>query len=189
MLAGRFACVVDSCVIASAPKDFVLAFAKTGLFRLVLSEAIAGEYEHTLVKRFRDPPHKAAKVVNAVRLVFADAMVDIPPPLLEGITLPDNGDRHVVAAALVGTASAIVTTNLKDFPAEVCDGFELEVIHPDAFIVNIIDLDEVRAAAAIREMRGRWRNPPRGAAALIAMMDRKGLAQTAQRLVHIVDSI
>ena len=39
-------------------------------------------------------------------------------PLIEGLKLPDPDDRHVLAAAIKVGAETIVTSNLKDFPAD-----------------------------------------------------------------------
>ncbi len=47
-----------------------------------------------------------------------DCIVDGWEPLVDGLTLPDPNDRHVLAAAIHAGAQVIVTTNLKDFPAE-----------------------------------------------------------------------
>ncbi|MDY6810872.1 MAG: hypothetical protein SW127_17975 [Actinomycetota bacterium] len=48
---------------------------------------------------------------------FEDALIEGWEPLEDGIRgLPDPNDRHVVAAAVRGSAAAIVTDNLKHFP-------------------------------------------------------------------------
>ena len=38
--------------------------------------------------------------------------------LVDGLTLPDPEDRHVLTATIVGRADLTLTYNLKDFPAE-----------------------------------------------------------------------
>ena len=48
---------------------------------------------------------------------FEDALIEGWGPLEAAIHgLPDPDDRHVVAAAVRGSAAAIVTDNVKDFP-------------------------------------------------------------------------
>ena len=60
--------------------------------------------------------------------------------LIPKLTLPDENDRHVLAAAIRGKAQVIVTMNLKDFPAEVLQKYDTEAQHPDEFILRLIDL-------------------------------------------------
>lgn len=60
--------------------------------------------------------------IAAMDLFFTDAAVTGWASLVASIELPDPGDRHVVAAAVVGGADAIVTANLTDFPASTLAG-------------------------------------------------------------------
>ena len=59
----------------------------------------------------------------------ADSMVEGHETLIDGLELPDPDDRHVLAAAIAG-ADAIVTFNLRDFPADAVDRYNLEVLTP-----------------------------------------------------------
>ena len=93
----------------------------------------------------------------------------------------------MVAAAVVSKADAIVTTNLKDFPPELCDPLSIEVVHPDDFLVNVIDLHQERAVAACRKHREVLRNPPYTAEAFAAKFEAAGLIQTHRRLAKLTD--
>ena len=53
-------------------------------------------------------------------------------PLIDGISLPDPRDRHVLAAAIKGRADVIVTQNLKDFPQEQLDPCQIKAQHQHA---------------------------------------------------------
>lgn len=106
--------------------------------------------------------------------------------LIEGLKLPDGDDRHVLAAAIVGHADAIVTFNEKDFPKEVLDPLGVEIQTPDEFVLNQLMLDKATALAAIKRMRERWSRPQYDAAALVALLERRGLPQTAAHLRDVV---
>jgi hypothetical protein len=73
-----------------------------------------------------------------------DALVVGYENLIPKLTLPDENDRHVLAAAIRGKAQVIVTMNLKDFPAEVLQKYDMEAQHPDEFILRLIDLAPLR---------------------------------------------
>ncbi len=76
--------------------------------------------------------------------------------LIDGLTC-DPKDRHVLAAAVRADAGAIVTFNTTDFPDHSVEEYEIEVIDPDTFLLDLLDLapgamiDELaRQAAANR---------------------------------------
>ena len=54
---------------------------------------------------------------HRMNAVLPEAVVADYRPFIADLTLPDPDDRHVLAAAIAGKASVIVTWNLKDFPA------------------------------------------------------------------------
>ena len=62
-------------------------------------------------------------------------------PLITTIKLPDPDDRHVAAAAIHTRAEGIITFNLKDFPEESLELFNIKAIHPDEFIMDLMDLN------------------------------------------------
>ena len=94
----------------------------------------------------------------------------------------DPEDRHVLAAAIAGHADAIVTFNLKDFPAHVLEWHHIEAIHPDDFILNQLELRPFEALAAVKALRARLTRPAQTVAELIATLERNGLPATAAYL-------
>ena len=143
---ARFSAVLDACVLVPiAQADTLLSLADAGLYRPLWSDRIleetirALETIHPDMKESRAARHRAAVMNEA----FDDACVEGWEELLSAISLPDENDRHVVAAAIQGRADLIVTANLKDFPTDVLGRFNLEVQHPDEFFVNQLDLARV----------------------------------------------
>ena len=111
-----------------------------------------------------------------------DCIVTGFEPLIAGIRLPDEKDRHVLAAAIAGHADAIVTFNLADFPSDILKEFGIEAQHPDQFVANQLNLHKLRALSSLKSMRARWSNPARSAEEVIATLDKRGLPISADLL-------
>ncbi len=71
---------------------------------------------------------------------FPDCLVEGYEPIIDNLQLPDVDDRHVLAAAIRGQAEAIITFNLKDFPASILEPFGIQAIHPDEFLSDMYEL-------------------------------------------------
>ena len=107
----------------SLQRDFVRSLAIEGLYRPLWSSAILAELEyhekHKLIDRGEQPEVAAARarhLIDRMTTAFDDALVENLEPHDGTFGLPDPDDEHVVAAAVVGGAGAIVTDNLRDFP-------------------------------------------------------------------------
>jgi hypothetical protein len=65
-----------------------------------------------------------------------------------------------VAAALRGRADAIVTTNVRHYPTDTLEPLGIEVIHPDNFLLNQLDLAPRTVLDALREQAANTHHPP-----------------------------
>lgn len=130
------------------------------------------------------------KQIEAMSRAFPEAMVegfeDLERTFIAG-GLRDVGDAHVLAAAVGGNASIIVTDNLKDFPARILDSHGLEAKSADDFIADCIDLDNAQAMAALNRMRLRLRHPEYTWDAICQKAEAQGLSQTASPMQAFAD--
>jgi len=114
-----------------------------------------------------------------------DAIVGGYEALIEGLTLPDADDRHVLAAAIVANVDIIVTLNLKDFPPDHLMPYGIDVQHPDAFLTQLYDLDEGHFLQSVRRCRQRLKNPEKTADAYIEGLSKAGLVGLAAELERV----
>ncbi|MFC7625021.1 PIN domain-containing protein [Microlunatus sp. GCM10028923] len=162
-----FAAILDSCVLwPSVQRDFLLSLAAENLYRPLWSEAILIEVEiNEEEKRLeRGEPKKDARdaaqhLMDQMAGHFDDAIVGGWEHLEGTFGLPDPDDEHVVAAAVVGGAGAIVTVNLKDFPSTLVPP-QIQVIHVRDFAADTADINPRLAARAFVEMSHRRTLPP-----------------------------
>ncbi len=80
--------------------------------------------------------------------------------LIEGLDLPDPGDRHVLAAGIAAGAQVMVTYNERHFPGAVLLPFDIEAQHPNEFLVSLFDLDASTVREAFTELVGSLTRPP-----------------------------
>ena len=91
-------------------------------------------------------------------------------------------DRHVLAAAIVARAGAIVTFNVKHFPQTILEEFGLEAQHPDDFLIYQFDLAQAAVCTAIKRLRARLKNPPMSVDEYLACLLRQQLPQFVDKL-------
>ena len=148
-----------------------------------------GEWTRNLLLTRPDLATKLPAVVALMNSSVPDCLVTHYEKLAESLELPDPDDRHVLAAAIVGHADAIVTFNTKDFPEAVLQPYGIEVQHPDEFVVNQLQLQKIPALSAIKKMRARWTNPARPAQELITAFELRGMPMTADLLREAITLI
>jgi hypothetical protein len=102
---------------------------------------------------------------------------------LEGaLDLPDEQDRHVLAAAIKCRASVIVTANLADFPATELLKHGIDALHPDEFISALYDISPTKVCSAVRQQRKQLKNPAKSVAELLEIFERLRLTKTVAAL-------
>lgn len=83
------------------------------------------------------PTERLIATRDRIKAVLPEADVTNYRPLVESLKLPDPDDRHVLAAAIAGKASVIVTWNLKDFPARDLLPYGVTSQSPDDFLSDL----------------------------------------------------
>lgn len=179
----RFSVILDACVLYPAPlRDCLLRLALTDLFKAHWTDHIHAEWMEALRRTGRIAPEKLERVRMLMDAHVRDAKVTGYESLIDGLELPDPDDRHVLAAAIRCNADAIVTFNLKHFPADALAPFGIELIHPDDFISYQIDLAPAKCAQALRDQRLALKNPPLDVEDFLAVLLRQELPQTVRQL-------
>jgi hypothetical protein len=180
---AKYTAILDANVLyPNTLRNLLLSLASDGLYHVKWTTEITQEWSRNLVADRPDIASKIDRLVELVNLSVQDCLVEGYEYIIPTIELPDLNDRHVVAAAVVGHADAIVTFNLKDFPAELIDKFGVDVQHSDDFLMNQLQLRQFDALEVMRKVRGRYRNPQLSAKEFIELVSRNGLPQTAQYL-------
>jgi predicted nucleic acid-binding protein len=98
-------------------RDLLFWFASYDLFTPKWSKHIFTEWEE-VIKRKGITDDEIKKRLAKAQLAFPDALVDNYESLVDSLNLPDEKDRHVLAAAIKTNANIIVTNNIKDFPSD-----------------------------------------------------------------------
>jgi predicted nucleic acid-binding protein len=181
----------DASVLYPAPlRDLLMHLAQTTLFNARWSNLIHDEWTRNVLE---DRPDLSAAQISRTRALM-DAHVDGAlvsdfEELIPTLNLPDPDDRHVLAAAIRSGADVIVTMNLKHFPVGDLAAYNLEPIHPDAFVMCLLETDPTLVLTAIRKQRAGLTRPPLTQEELLEVFEIQGLKRTALYLRDFVDAI
>lgn len=134
-----FEIVLDTCTLYPAHlRDTLLRLAERGFYRPLWSDDILEELHRSLLV-VNIPIESVDRLLVEMRSAFCYARVKGYRSLIDSMTCHPK-DRHVLAAAVRARAAAIVTFNMGDFPTESTSPFDIEVIHPDVFLLEPLDI-------------------------------------------------
>ncbi|WP_431942837.1 PIN domain-containing protein [Micromonospora marina] len=136
-----FSALLDANVLVpNALRDTLLRVAEADFYRPLWSQDVLAETRRTILRLRPDiAPTRLDSMFADMNRAFSDALVAGYEPLIDGMT-NHEGDRHVLAAAVIGRADVIVTNNLKHFPAAAVDPLNIEILKPDRFLCLQYDL-------------------------------------------------
>ena len=142
------------------------------------SEEILDEWARNLAEKHKNvSPASIARCRELMNQHAQDALVAGYEPIVPSLELPDADDRHVLATAIHCKARAIVTFNLKDFPEAALATHGIEAIHPDDFLLRLLQSDLAGVCDVVRVSR-RVEEPCK-CRGLPQSVGQRGLGQTA----------
>jgi predicted nucleic acid-binding protein len=180
--------VLDANVLYRAPlRDFLLCLAEAEIFVPRWSEKIHEEWTRNLLANRDDlAPERVKRTCSLMDKAFPEASVFGYEHLIPSLT-NDEKDRHVLAAAVVGGASYIVTFNRKDFPRESLSPHHITVISPDSFLMMLYKKHEAEIVAVAKDHLAQLQKPAKTADQYLETLRQNRLTRIAELLrEHLV---
>lgn len=179
-----FVVIYDANVLyPSLLRDVLIRVAQRGMVRARWTERILDEVFMNLVSNRPDLDRtKLARTRELMNASVRDVLVEGYEPLIPTVTLPDENDRHVVAAAIRAQAQMVVTTNLRDFPSEELSKWNIEAKHPDDFLVDQFHLDAIALHVILQQIADSANRPALTFGDVLDGLERCGITQATALL-------
>ncbi|RIQ18931.1 PIN domain-containing protein [Jiangella rhizosphaerae] len=183
--------LVDANVLYSRVlRDYLLYAADEEIIAIAWSRQILDEVtEHLAANVAGFTIESGMRLASAMNRAFPYAEVEPTPEdheRLSELALPDEDDRHVIAAAVAAEATVLCTANTKDFPDDVAGPLGFEVMTPDALLSILIAEYPVQMLAAHATAAAQLRGATDPST--IAALERAGAPIAAARMVPLLES-
>ncbi len=184
----RHIALLDANILASMTlTDIIVQLAVDDLFHARWTNDIHHEWI-AAVLRFR--PQIDRQRLERRRLQMdaetREALVTGYEGIIDGLSLPDASDRHILAAAIHGGCNLIVTKNLKHFPIDALSARGIEAQHPDTFLMDHLGRFPLLFCNAVRKVLLRAKRPPYTVEQYLASLRRAELNMTVSELEQYV---
>jgi predicted nucleic acid-binding protein len=136
---NNYSAVLDACVLVPmALCDLLLRLAEEpAMYRPLWSDQILTEMTSTMKTKLNRSTANADWRREQMTQAFPEAMVSVRFELSNALDcIPDQNDRHVLAAAIMAHADAIVTQNIKHFPGSCLEKFGVLCQTADEFLIR-----------------------------------------------------
>lgn len=171
-------------VYGAALCDLLLTLAERGTYRPLWSTGVLGELSEVLCRNGISPAAVVHRI-TAMRDAFPDAEVFGYESLIPQMQC-DEGDRHVLAAAVRGGAAVIVTFNLQHFPVDLLASYQIGLVHPDEFLLDQLDLYPSLVAQTVLDVPEAYENPPVTVRDFCDLLDRSGVPRFVKAVTRLL---
>jgi hypothetical protein len=169
--------VYDACVLYPFHlRNVLIQCAVDGLIDARWTDDIHAEWIRNLAANSPGTTfERLERTRDLMKAALPDADVGGYQDLIPGLSLPDPDDRHVLAAAIAGKASLIVTWNLKHFPAAALRQHGVAGISPDDFLAGLHRTYRNELIDSVKRARLNLRKTLPSADAFIDALEAQGL--------------
>jgi len=135
-------------------RDYLVYASDQGAIALRWSREILDEaVEHLADNIATFTPEQGELLIRLLNSAFPYAEVKPSPAArrkVDTLDLPDEDDRHVLAAAVAARADILCTDNVKDFPREAMDSVGIELLNADTLLARLVTAHPSKMLAAHR---------------------------------------
>lgn len=176
--------VCDACVLYPFhQRNILVQAAADGLYDARWTDEIHDEWMRNLLANVPAiPPERLQITRQLMEAALPGARVDGFHRHIDGLSLPDPDDRHVLAAAIEANASLILTWNLRDFPAGALKKHGLVRQTPDTFLAHLYDLAPELIVASLANARRNLSKSGVSADGFLDLLKEQGIIQLEKRL-------
>ena len=155
-----FIAIYDANVLYPASlRDLLIRLAQTRLFQAKWTDQILDEMVDAIVRAQPELADRLERTRQLMNDAIPDVRVSGYEHLITNLNLPDPDDRHFLAAAIRSNAQVIVTANLKDYPPDQLDLYDIEAQSPDEFVLHVLELAPARVVSVIEDQARALTNP------------------------------
>ncbi len=175
--------LLDACILfPTVLREILTGTAAAGGFVPLWSGKILAEWQHTAARFGAEAESVARAEMALLNARWPEAQVDFDPAMIEGLSLPDRHDRHVLAAAIAGRADVLLTRNLRDFPPRVLARHNILRRDPDGFLLEFAQGEGANVAAVVAEVQARTERISGRTQPLRPLLKRAGLPRLGKYL-------
>lgn len=120
-------------------REILLGAAEEGLFVPLWSDRLLEEWARAAARLGPEGEAVARGEVAVMRARWPRAAVQDADRIERRLRLPDPDDVHVLAAAIAGSADAVMTMNARDFPRGLLAEEGLARLDPDGFLTCLAE--------------------------------------------------
>jgi len=158
--------LLDACVLyPTVMREVLLGVAGAGLFTPLWSARILEEWARAAARlhgsqeggqeggQKSGQEHIARGEIALLKARWPKSAVEYSADLEASLYLPDENDKHVLAAAMSGKADILLTQNLKDFPTRTLTSHGVIRQGPDGFLCELYQENQQLVGQVAEDVR------------------------------------